>query len=69
MMSIYVTNTAAAWESRLATAGATGRPILEKKFEIVYNYMLDSWGVDLDKLREIVQRRQNEISKLDLSTL
>ncbi len=31
--------------------------------------MLDSWGVDLDKLREIVQRRQNEISKLDLSTL
>lgn len=69
MVSIYVTNTASAWESRLSKAGATGRPILERKFEIVYNYMLDSWGIDLNVLREVVQRRQNEITKLDLSTL
>lgn len=69
MMSIYVTSTAASWESKLTTAGETGRPILERKFEIVYNYMLDSWGVDLDELRWIVQRRQNEINDLDLSPL
>lgn len=69
MMSIYVTSTAASWESKLTTAGETGRPILERKFEIVYNYMLDSWGVDLDELRWIVQRRQNEIKDLDLSPL
>lgn len=69
MMSIYVTSTAASWESKLTTAGETGRPILERKFEIVYNYMLDSWGIDLDELRWIVQRRQNEINDLDLSPL
>lgn len=69
MMSIYVTSTAASWESKLTTAGETGRPIIERKFEIVYNYMLDSWGVDLDELRWIVQRRQNEIKDLDLSPL
>lgn len=69
MVSIYVTNTAEDWEYRLSLAGTEGRGILEKKFEIVYNYMRDSWGVDMNKLREIVQRRQNEISKLDLSTI
>lgn len=69
MVSIYVTNTPATWESKLSVAGATGRPILEKKFEIVYNYMRDSWGVDLNELREIVQRRQSEIFDLDLSTI
>lgn len=69
MMSIYVTNDAATWESMLATAGESGRPTIEKKFEIVYNYMIDSWGVDLNVLRDIVQRRQNEIFDLDLSSL
>ena len=48
----------------MQAAGETGRPILEQKFEIVYNYMRDSWGVDLNELREVVQRRQNEIELL-----
>lgn len=69
MVSIYVTNTQEVWDYMLSLGGETGRPILEKKFEIVYNYMRDAWGVDLNKLREIVQRRQGEISKLDLSTI
>lgn len=69
MISIYVTNTAADWEYRLSLAGADGRAKLDKKLEIVYNYMRDSWGVDMNDLRNIVQRRQNEISKLDLSTI
>lgn len=64
MVSIYVTNTADTWEAFMQQAGETGRPILEQKFEIVYNYMRDSWGVDLDELREVVQRRQNEIELL-----
>ncbi len=64
MVSIYVTNTAEAWEGFLSQAGNTGRPIIEQKFDVVYKYMQDSWGVDLDELREIVQRRQNEIDLL-----
>lgn len=31
--------------------------------------MKNSWKVDLYKLRDVVQRRQMEISKLDLSTI
>ncbi len=69
IVSIYVTHTAEEWERMLQLGGDTGRPILEKKFEIVYDYMLNSWGVDLNVLRKIVHRRQNEISLLDLSTL
>lgn len=66
MVSIYVTNDADTWEEKLRTAGSVGRPIIEKKFEIVYNYMIDSWGINLDEVREVVQRRQNQITELDL---
>lgn len=69
MVSIYVTNDADTWEGMLQSAGVTGRPIIEKKFDIVYNYMIDSWGINLDELRSIVLRRQNELTELDLSTL
>lgn len=41
MLSIYVTNTPEDWAYRLNLAGAEGRAILDKKFEIVYNYMRD----------------------------
>ncbi len=69
MVAIYVTNDASTWENMLEIAGSTGKPIIEKKFEIVYDYMLNSWGLDLNKLRDIVLRRQSEINELDLSTL
>lgn len=74
----YVTNDADTWESLLAEAQesilsedgeTTARTILERKFDIAYRYMLDSWGLDLNELRAVVQRRQNEISELDLVTL
>lgn len=75
MLSIFVTNTADTWESYLEAAepnpnspyykaGVDGRAILEQKFDIVYKYMKDSWGVDLYELRDVVQRRQGEINTL-----
>ena len=30
---------------------------------------LETWGINLDDLREIVLRRQQEIPELDLSTI
>ena len=69
MVAIYVTNDASTWNSMLTSAGSTGKPIIEKKFEIVEDYMLNSWGLDLEKLRKIVLRRQSEITEVDLSTL
>jgi substrate import-associated zinc metallohydrolase lipoprotein len=59
--SIYITYTPQEWAAVLTDAGETGAPIIEQKLDIVKKYMQDSWGIDLDKLRSVVQRRMNDI--------
>ena len=54
------------WDAMLTGAGTAGAEIIKQKFEVVYNYMKDSWNIDLNQLRDIVQRRSSEIDKLDL---
>ncbi|SES86281.1 putative zinc-binding metallopeptidase [Prevotella sp. kh1p2] len=61
--SIYITYTPQEWAAVLADAGETGAPIIEQKLDIVKKYMQNSWGIDLDKLRSVVQRRMNDIVK------
>ena len=68
LIAVYVTSTAAEWNSVIKNAG-DGAAIINAKFDIVYNYMLNTWGINLDDLREVVQRRQSEIGTLDLETL
>ena len=69
IISNYVTHAKGYWESILATAGEEGGDKLARKFEIVRNYLQESWGIDIDKLRDIVQKRSANISQLDLKTL
>ena len=69
IISNYVTHAKGYWESVLATAGEEGGDKLARKFEIVRNYLQESWGTDIDKLRDIVQKRSANISQLDLKTL
>ena len=69
IISNYVTHAKGYWESVLATAGEEGGDKLARKFEIVRNYLQESWGIDIDKLRDIVQKRSANISQLDLKTL
>lgn len=70
-IAMFVTHTQAYWDNMLANAGDTGRALIQRKFEIVDAYMQDTWGIDLEELREIVLRRQNEIAegKIDLSVI
>lgn len=68
LISIYVTNPASYWENVLKNAG-DGAAIINAKFDIAYNYMLNSWNIDLNELRDVIQRRQGEIDTLDLETL
>ena len=68
LIAVYVTSTAAEGNSVIKNAG-DGAAIINAKFDIVYNYMLNTWGINLDDLREVVQRRQSEIETLDLETL
>ena len=69
LIAVYVTNSKAYWDSLMGIAGDTGKPIIEQKLTIVKNYLSNSWNIDLDKLRDIVQRRSSEVSKLDLQSL
>lgn len=77
MLSTYVTSTQAQWENILATAGTattlegniTPRAALEQKIAYVRDYMSKSWNVDIDKLRDAVLHRGNELSSLDLEHL
>ena len=70
-IAMYVVNTEAYWDNMLANAGDAGRALIERKFDIVYDYMLQTWGIDLDRLRQVVLRRQSEIAngELDLSVI
>ena len=68
LIAVYVTSTAAKWNTVIKNAG-DGAAIINAKFDIVYNYMLNTWGINLDELREVVQRRQGEIETLDLENL
>ena len=71
MMSIYITNDADSWEALLKEADKESEALIQQKLDIVKNYMLTSFGIDLDTLRSILRRRQNEVfsGKVDLEDL
>ena len=69
LMSTYITSSKSEWESDMATAGTSGADIINQKLEILRNYMQESWGLDIDLLRDIIQRRASEMKTLDLEHL
>ena len=63
----YVIHDQAYWDNMLSKAGSEGAALIQQKFTIVYNYMKETWGIDLNKLRTVVLRRQNDVLSLDLT--
>ena len=68
-LAYYVTRTPKQWNDILTEAGTTGAPIINQKLEIVKDYMLSSWNVDLDRLRASVLGRGDNVRHLDLQHL
>ena len=69
IIAIYVTNTPEYWDNMLSRASEEGRGYINQKLEIVKNYMTTTWGIDLDALRDIVQRRSQEVAQWDVNDL
>lgn len=71
MLSIYVTNDAAGWQSMMNSRPASSRALINQKLENVRKYMLDSYNIDIDQLRDVIQRRQKEVisGQVDLRDL
>lgn len=68
MLSIYVTNDEKSWNDLVNRAPSEPRAKIQQKLENVRNYMMDSFGIDIDDLRRVIQRRQEEVvsGKVDL---
>lgn len=69
IIAIYVTNTAEYWDALVGSASEEGQELINQKLALVKDYMLTTWGIDMDELRSIVQRRSQEVLTMDLSTL
>ncbi len=56
------------WEKWYRDAGE-GREKLERKYNIIKAWLMDSFGVDADKWGEIYRRRVKELDKIDWNNL
>ena len=72
MFSIYVTNTPDQWDRWMNIAEVKKqKSAIIAKLDIVRNYMRDSWGINIDNLRDIFLRREADIvnGKVDPSDI
>lgn len=84
LLSEYVTHSEEWWNEQLKTATAQlanvqednpsatdGAVLIKQKIDVVRDYMLVSWEIDIDKLRNIITRRMGDIlaGNVDLNTV
>ena len=68
-LSTYITQDQASWDAMLKDCGEEGAQLVTRKLELVKTYMQESWNIDMDELRSVVQRRCSEIHNLDLENI
>jgi len=71
MLSMFVCNSETRWNQWMSEAGAEGERLITAKLDIVKDYMADTFGTDLEKLRSSLQRRQRQVTNgyIDLTSL
>ena len=84
LLSEYVTHNAAWWDKQMQDAHTEttnvresdpsaefGDVLIQSKIDIVRDYMQTSWGIDIDELRAIINRRMGDVvaGKVDLNTV
>lgn len=71
MVSKYVTNTEEYWNSKLNEAGTDGAAIIQSKLEFIRKYLSTEWGLDIDELRSVILRREDDVisGRIDLSDI
>jgi len=71
MLSIYVCNPDSRWQRWMTEAGPDGARAINTKLDFVRDYMLTAFGIDLEKLRAAIQRRERDIvtGRIDLDNI
>ncbi len=64
-LSYYVTYSDDEWQSILDAAGTTGANKITLKLEYVKEYMLDVWNIDIDRLKNVVTNKFDDIEYYD----
>lgn len=75
LFSVYILDTDSAWSARLTAAEGknrsdatmTGRQIIERKLEIMKQYLRSEYATDLDSIKAEAQRRLANISTMDFT--
>ncbi|MBQ9362079.1 MAG: putative zinc-binding metallopeptidase [Bacteroidaceae bacterium] len=62
MLSMFVCNSGEQWSKWMQEAGETGASLIEAKLDMVKDYMQTAFNIDLEKLRDAIQRRQKDIT-------
>lgn len=65
----YVTLSDKGWKALMDNAGEDGGAYIQQKLDIVREYFQETWGIDLDMMRDIIQRRSAEVVKMDLHNI
>ena len=69
VFSTYICSTAEEFELILATAGNSGRQLLERKVSMVRNYFRANWNLDIDTVRDAIQRREANLESQDFDDI
>lgn len=63
MASEYMVEPDSVWNEWIKQAGTDGAALINQKLEIVKDYYMNTWNIDLDKMRKSIWRRQDDVMK------
>lgn len=69
MTACFLTWTDAQWKALEEGAGTEGWAIIQTKLGIVKDYMRTNFQIDMDKLRAAIDRRCDELQRMDINAL
>lgn len=67
--AMYISYNATGWQKIMNQAGEEGGSTIERKVDMVREYFKNSWNIDIDDMRDIVQRRCAEATMMDLRNI
>ncbi len=68
IQATYIMETPYAWETLLILAGP-GADAIKQKLAIVRSYLKSEWNIDLDQLRDAVQRRHDNVKNININSV
>lgn len=67
--STYLCSTKEEFQALLDRAGANGQNKIQAKLRIVKDYFQKNWGLDMDALRDAIQKREASIATVDFDDI